>query len=182
MTMQPPDKTDEELVKMYQTSLDKNIVGVLFKRHSLMCYGVSNKYLKDEDAAQDATMQIFEKLFSDLTKHEILNFRSWLHSVCRNYCLMELRKPMRVMRMRESEDDHENEFMELEQFLHQEENPEDKFMLLDLCSRMLSGAVVSTELRTRFNEEEQQYFLIANSILHHLKIDAGNQLKKRMKE
>ena len=114
MTMQPPDKTDEELVKMYQTSLDKNIVGVLFKRHSLMCYGVSNKYLKDEDAAQDATMQIFEKLFSDLTKHEILNFRSWLHSVCRNYCLMELRKPMRVMRMRESEDDHENEFMELE--------------------------------------------------------------------
>ncbi len=126
MTMQPPDKTDEELVKMYQTSLDKNIVGVLFKRHSLMCYGVSNKYLKDEDAAQDATMQIFEKLFSDLTKHEILNFRSWLHSVCRNYCLMELRKPMRVMRMRESEDDHENEFMELEQFLHQEENPEDK--------------------------------------------------------
>ncbi len=118
--------TDEELVKKYQTTFDKNAVGELFKRHSLMCYAVCNKYLKDDDEAQDAAMQVFEKLFSDLLKHEIQNFRSWLHTVCRNYCLMQLRKPLLTIRMSEPEGDSETSFMELEQFLHQQENTDDK--------------------------------------------------------
>lgn len=119
-------QTDEELVKQYQKSLDKLTVGVLFKRHSLMCYSVCNKYLKDEDSAQDATMQVFEKLFDDLLKHEIQNFKSWLHTVCRNYCLMQLRKPVITTRLVESDGEDESRFMELERFLHQQEDTQEK--------------------------------------------------------
>lgn len=49
------------------------------------------KYLKDQEASKDAVMQVFEKLFDDLMKHQILNFKSWLHSVLRNHCLHIIR-------------------------------------------------------------------------------------------
>ncbi|MDF2438461.1 MAG: sigma-70 family polymerase sigma factor [Bacteroidota bacterium] len=49
------------------------------------------KYLKDEDDSSDASMQIFEKLLKDLKKHEIQQFKGWLHMVCKNFCLMQLR-------------------------------------------------------------------------------------------
>ncbi len=50
------------------------------------------KYLKNEERSKDAVMQIFEKLFSDLLKHKIENFKPWLHMVVRNHCLGLLRK------------------------------------------------------------------------------------------
>jgi RNA polymerase sigma-70 factor (ECF subfamily) len=49
------------------------------------------KYLKDEDEAQDAVMQVFEKLLSDLKKHTVDNFKGWLYMVSKNHCLMHLR-------------------------------------------------------------------------------------------
>lgn len=49
------------------------------------------KYLQDEDEAKDALMQIFEKLLVDLKKHEITQFKGWLHMVAKNHCLMQLR-------------------------------------------------------------------------------------------
>jgi RNA polymerase sigma-70 factor (ECF subfamily) len=36
-------------------------------------------------------MQIFEKLIIEIPRQRIENFRSWLHVVTRNFCLMELR-------------------------------------------------------------------------------------------
>ena len=50
------------------------------------------KYFKDEDNSKDAVMQVFEKLLLDLSKHEVQNFKAWLHTVAKNYCLMQLRK------------------------------------------------------------------------------------------
>jgi RNA polymerase sigma-70 factor (ECF subfamily) len=49
------------------------------------------KYLKNEVDAEDAVMQIFEKLMNDLKKHSIDNFKGWLYMVAKNYCLMQLR-------------------------------------------------------------------------------------------
>lgn len=37
-------------------------------------------------------MHVFEKLQNDLLKHNVRNFKSWLHTVVRNHCLMELRR------------------------------------------------------------------------------------------
>jgi len=118
--------TDEQLIAKYKQSGLKLAVGELFKRHSLMCFAVCNKYLKDEQAAEDAAMSVFEKLFKDLKNHEIQNFKSWLHSVCRNYCLMQLRKPLNTLRIHDADEENESNFVNLERFLHQEENTEEK--------------------------------------------------------
>ena len=84
--------TDNELIATYKSKGDNELVGELYKRYSHLVYGVCLKYLKNEDEAKDAVLQIFENLLEDLKKHDIANFKSWLHSVARNHCLMFLRK------------------------------------------------------------------------------------------
>ena len=49
------------------------------------------RYLKNRDESKDAVMQIFEKLIIEIPKQRIENFKSWLHVVTKNYCLMQLR-------------------------------------------------------------------------------------------
>lgn len=137
--------SDTDLLILYQKRSNKEAIGELFKRHSLLCFAVCNKYLKDEDAAQDAVMQIFENLFHDLHKHEISNFRSWLHSVARNHCLMQLRKPQMFLHFSESEDENENSFMEKLLFMH----PEDNKVELEHKIQHLEQAVNSLQEKQR---------------------------------
>jgi RNA polymerase sigma factor (sigma-70 family) len=97
---------DLELVAQYKQTSDSSPVGVLFQRYTHLIFGVCVKYLKDEDDAQDASMQIFEKLLIDLKKHEIEQFKAWLHMVCKNYCLMQLRSgASKLKRNREMQKD-----------------------------------------------------------------------------
>jgi RNA polymerase sigma factor (sigma-70 family) len=83
--------SDEELVVLYRESDEKEYLGILFKRYSHLVFGVCMKYLKDEDESKDAAMQVFEKLFVELKRHEIQHFRAWLHTVTKYHCLMILR-------------------------------------------------------------------------------------------
>src|SRR5690242_10202593 len=86
---QPPD--DRELVQRYQETGDLAYVGELFERYTEMVYLICRKYLPDEDASKDATMQVFEHLIENLKKHQVTNFKSWLHTTAKNHCLMQLR-------------------------------------------------------------------------------------------
>lgn len=83
--------TDEEFIKLYKQSGEMEIVGHLFTRYTSLVYGVCLKYLKDRDEAQDAVMNVFEKLVDTLLEHEITYFKSWLYVTSRNHCLMHLR-------------------------------------------------------------------------------------------
>lgn len=83
--------SDLELVNEYKKTSDNTLIGVLFERYTHLVFGVCMKYLKDEEESRDAVMQIFEKLLADLRKHEITQFKGWLHSVAKNHCLMYLR-------------------------------------------------------------------------------------------
>ncbi len=67
------------------------ILGELYEGYMHLVYGVCLKYLKDREESMDAVMQIFEKLISVIPEQKIENFRSWLHVVTKNYCLMQLR-------------------------------------------------------------------------------------------
>ncbi|MBL0339672.1 MAG: sigma-70 family RNA polymerase sigma factor [Bacteroidetes bacterium] len=82
---------DQDLIAAYRKKGDKKAVGVLFERYSHLVYGVCMKYLKNQDDSKDATLNIFEKLMGDLKKYEVQKFSYWIHSVARNYCLMQLR-------------------------------------------------------------------------------------------
>ena len=63
-----------------------------------LVYGVCLKYLNDPARSQDAVMNIFEELVNKLHRHEVANFKSWLYTLAKNHCLMQLRsvrnKPM----------------------------------------------------------------------------------------
>jgi RNA polymerase sigma-70 factor (ECF subfamily) len=84
-------KTDEDLLKEFRTTGDLELLGELYSGYMHLVYGVCLKYFKDREESMDAVMQIFEKLIIEIPKHNIENFRSWLHVVAKNYCLMQIR-------------------------------------------------------------------------------------------
>ncbi len=117
-------KADDELLSEFSVSGDLEILGELYTRYMHLVYGVCLKYLKDRDESQDAVMQIFEKLITDIPKQKIENFSGWLHVVTRNYCLMQLRS-------KKSKDEKHNEwlndttvFMEYSNSVHPVDNEE----------------------------------------------------------
>lgn len=83
--------TDEELVTRYKQSGDKQLVGELYKRYTGFVFAVCLKHLHSHAQSEDAVMQVFEKLFSDLKKHSVQNFKSWLYTVAKNHCLHIIR-------------------------------------------------------------------------------------------
>jgi len=85
------DCSDSELVQKFRDSRDNAIVGELFQRYTHLVFGVCMKYLKDEDEAKDGVMQIFEKILTDLHRHNVDNFKGWLYMVAKNHCLMYFR-------------------------------------------------------------------------------------------
>ena len=84
--------SDEELLKHYKQSGNKDLFADLFKKHVAVVYGTCLFYLQDKDEAQDATMQLFEKLLLDINNREIENFKGWLSFVVRNHCISIIRK------------------------------------------------------------------------------------------
>ncbi len=112
-----PDKTDEELLGKYLSSGDLQWLGDLYARYMHMVYGVSLKYLESREEAKDAVMQIFEQLVTDLPRHRIRNFRSWLYVLTKNHCLMQLRAAKR-MRGKLEEIKNGVAFVESEEELH----------------------------------------------------------------
>ena len=129
------NQSDTELVLAYRQSGDLKVLGELYQRYMELVYGVCLKYLKEPEPAQDAVMQIFEELVSKLKKHEVENFRGWLHQVAKNHCLMQLRTPKNLktvslppLLMQNEEDVHLNGVME----------KEENFQKLEKCIASLS--------------------------------------------
>ena len=88
----PRPTTDTEYVAAYRATGDLAVLGELYEQHMELVYAVCFNYLRDEEEAKDAVMHLFEQLITDLRRHEVKQFGPWLHSVARNYCLMQLRK------------------------------------------------------------------------------------------
>ncbi|MEL6925139.1 MAG: sigma-70 family RNA polymerase sigma factor [Bacteroidota bacterium] len=86
------EQDDLSLVLKYQREGDMETLGHLYARYMELVYGVSLKIFKDKAKAEDAVMSIFEELVVKLKKHDVSNFKSWLHVLARNHCLMQIRK------------------------------------------------------------------------------------------
>ena len=131
-------ETDEELINKFSSSGNLEVLGELYSRYMHLVYGVCLKYLKEREGSMDAVMQIFEKLVTDIPKQKIENFRSWLHVVTKNYCLMKLRS-------QKSLDEKHNEwvldsenFMEDNYYLHpiDTQEPDMEKVLADCIERL----------------------------------------------
>jgi len=133
-TVKPGNTDDETLLDSYRQSGDLAVLGSLFERYMPLLYGVCLKYLKDEEAAKDAVMGIFEELIIKVKQHNIKQFRSWIYVLGRNYCLMQLRsdKKADIISL--------DEVMESAPFLHPEENnnKEEALNALERCMKKLA--------------------------------------------
>lgn len=109
---------DSELVSRYRFSHDSTYVGELFQRYTHMVFGVCLRYLKDEELARDAVMEVFEKVMTDLKKHEVDNFRTWVYSVAKNHSLMALRKEKTLRPHKDNYQNFVKEIMETDDPMH----------------------------------------------------------------
>jgi RNA polymerase sigma-70 factor (ECF subfamily) len=94
-------------------------LGELFQRYTHLVYGTCMNYLHDDEAAKDATMQIFENFIDHHPVKPITNFKNWLFVVAKNHCLMIFRQNKHVERLK-ADNLHElqPEFMEFDSNLH----------------------------------------------------------------
>lgn len=129
--------SDLELVAHYALTDEKHCVGILFERYSTLVFAVCLKYFQDRDESKDVAMQVFEKLLIDLKKHSILNFKSWLHSVAKNYCLMQLRKNKGITMIGGEGAKLITPFVEYREFLHREEENLKEIKLSELENALL---------------------------------------------
>ncbi len=110
MASTPQHIDDEELLARFYTDGNKEWLGVLLERYTLLLFGVCMKYLKEEDAAKDTVQQVFLKALSEIPKYKIDNIGGWLYRVAKNMCLSLLRdkkvwsEPDRLAQMEQPEE------------------------------------------------------------------------------
>jgi len=83
--------TDDELLAAFHRSKDNRLLGILLQRYTLLLLGVCMKYMKDEAEAKDCVQQVFMKVVTYLPNHSVSNFKSWIYTVAKNQCFMQLR-------------------------------------------------------------------------------------------
>ncbi len=105
---------EQKLLVSYRETGELHLLGKLYEPYMPLLYGLCFKYYKDEAKSEDAVMQIFESLIKKLRVHEVSNFKSWLYTLARNHCLMDLRSANRINTV--DIDDH---LVESDKFLHQ---------------------------------------------------------------
>lgn len=117
---------DDDLVEAYTSNGNLHILADLYQRYMELVYGVCLKYLKDEENAKDAVLNIYEELVIKLRKYPVKNFKAWLYQLAKNHCLMKLRSDKKfskagidVSLMQNEESVHLNGVMEKEEQLNQ---------------------------------------------------------------
>ncbi|GAB1462642.1 sigma-70 family RNA polymerase sigma factor [Pedobacter sp.] len=129
------EQDDLSLVAAYQESGDLEVLGTLYNRYMHLVFGVCFNYFKDEEQSKDAVMQIFEELIKKLRVHQVQNFKSWLHVLTRNHCLMALRKSSKNPTV-----SIEDNFVENDEFVHLDidNTKETQLTIMEKCMETLS--------------------------------------------
>jgi RNA polymerase sigma-70 factor (ECF subfamily) len=125
LSLSPEQYSDTSLLDLYKKSRENKWLGFLFERYSMLVFGVCMKYLKNVTDAQDATQQVFEKVILEISKYEVPFFKSWIYSIAKNHCLMQIRnkshKPVLLDEFPEAIDSEANENSLLKEQLQQDQ-------------------------------------------------------------
>ncbi|WP_420147988.1 RNA polymerase sigma factor [Spirosoma sp.] len=167
----PKPTTDLEYVAAYRATGDLAVLGELYERHMELIYAVCYNYLRNEEEAKDAVMHLFEQLITDLRRHDVQQFGPWLHSVARNYCLMQLRKqqthPVTAL-VTDTGNDAEDEY--LHKLISEETDPldlEEDLTHMEACLKTLSPE--QQTCLTLFYLEKKSYTEVAQLTGYDLK-------------
>ena len=93
--------SDTDLLSRFNNDKNKEWLGILLERYTLLLLGVCLKYLKNEEDAKDAVQQIFLKSLNELEKYSVTYPKSWLYKIACNHCLMKLRDDKQVVSLTE---------------------------------------------------------------------------------
>lgn len=115
-----PEISDDELLVKYKASNNLDFITALFFRYANLMTGICLKYLKDESAAQDAVLNIYEDLLNKAKNYNISNFKSWIYSVTKNYCVTFLTKNKHTIVDTESIENIWDDFSGLDKHLEKE--------------------------------------------------------------
>lgn len=129
-------ETEASLLSDYYQFGDLQVLGKLYEPYMFLIYGLCLKYLKDAAKSEDAVMQIFELLIKKLRIHQISNFKSWLYTLAKNYCLMEIRAANKDKLL------FNEDLMESGAILHQNNGDsaqENQLQLMEKCIRQLKA-------------------------------------------
>ncbi|MGL1889737.1 MAG: sigma-70 family RNA polymerase sigma factor [Reichenbachiella sp.] len=166
ITPQTPLDQQQKMMDQFRSTGDLEVLGDLYKPYLHLVYGVCLKYLKNHEDAQDAVTNIFEELILKLPKHQVDNFKSWLHVLTKNHCLMLLRKN----KSQGHSVDISSQVMESEEHLHLDDESalEDNLTKLESCIQKL--------------KEEQrvcvQQFFLEKKCYQEIVDATGHDLKK----
>lgn len=132
---------ENALLNEYRRTGDLKILGRLYEGYMPLVFGLCMKYLKDEEKSKDAVMQIFEDLIKKLRVHEVSNFKSWLYTLSRNYCLMQIRSATKQEYVSLDEN-----VMESDAFVHLdlEDTRENRLQVMEACIQNLPEEQKST--------------------------------------
>ncbi|WP_442589832.1 RNA polymerase sigma factor [Pedobacter sp. AW31-3R] len=128
------EQDDLMLIAQYKRTGDLEVLGLLYNRYMHLVFGVCLNYFKEEEPSKDAVMQIFEELVVKLRIHEVQNFKSWLHVLTRNHCLMALRKAAKNNTV-----SLEETFVENTDFVHLDidDTKENRLVVMEKCMETL---------------------------------------------
>jgi RNA polymerase sigma-70 factor (ECF subfamily) len=131
---------DQDLLNKFHEDHDMEWIGVLLNRYTLLLFGLCLKYLKNENDAKDAVQQIFLKVIQELPKYKIEYFKTWLYTVGKNHCLLQIRN-------------NKNKFLELPDQLNN--NDDDFFDIKPFLARESSLLLLEKEINN-LNSAQQQ--------------------------
>lgn len=84
---------DLEVIHIYLETQTSRCFSLLYRRYAGKIYSKCLSLLKDETQAQDATQEIFMKIFTNLSRfRERSKFSTWVYSITYNYCIDFLRR------------------------------------------------------------------------------------------
>jgi len=128
--------SEAELLDEFHKTGDLGVLGKLYEPYMYLIFGLCLKYLKDTAKSEDAVMQIFESLIKKLRVHKVENFKSWLYTVARNHCLMQLRSESKSIEI-----SFDETFMENDQLVHHDvslDEKEEKLQRMEECIERLN--------------------------------------------
>lgn len=91
---------DMEVVNTYLETQASVCFSVLYNRYSGRIFGKCLALLKDEALAEDATQEVFTKIFLNLSKFgEKAKFSTWVYSITYNFCIDYLRRKKKMQNL-----------------------------------------------------------------------------------
>jgi len=85
--------SDEEVISLYLKTRSSSYFTMLYSRYSGKVYSKCISLLKDEQLSDDATQDIFLKIYLNLAKFSGKSkFSTWVYSITYNYCIDYIRR------------------------------------------------------------------------------------------